>query len=323
MTIYDETLRARAADPFEEGAGCESTARRPGISREAVGKRRQAYRATGRDGPPGMGHGTCGWEAKVARLNSLTRLLRSRSDSSPSSKSATHLIWAALEFSRNQSTVSFEKYMDLALERNCPASALDLTAMVTPPSRWPCRTRAGPPGRRRRPRRGPRRRPPSRPTPRKADDPGPRRAVREELDAHWSPEQISGRLRRGLPDNGTMDACREAIYQAVCAQSRDRPGHGAGQVRDAIAKKTTRLPESMLDWLPSRSSCLQLERVIAISGRFPAGQLGSCGGRDGGTSIVREQRCHECKSASRSCKSTTSNYGNRPVGMFGRFSARL
>ena len=154
MTIYDETLRARAADPFEEGAGCESTARRPGISREAVGKRRQAYRATGRDGPPGMGHGTCGWEAKVARLNSLTRLLRSRSDSSPSSKSATHLIWAALEFSRNQSTVSFEKYMDLALERNCPASALDLTAMVTPPSRWPCRIRAGSPGRRRRPQRG-------------------------------------------------------------------------------------------------------------------------------------------------------------------------
>ena len=154
LTIYDETLRARAADPFEEGTGCESTARRPGISREAVGKRRQAYRATGRDGPPGMGHGTCGWEAKVARLNSLTRLLRSRSDSSPSSKSATHLIWAALEFSRNQSTVSFEKYMDLALERNCPASALDLTAMVTPPSRWPCRIRAGSPGRRRRPQRG-------------------------------------------------------------------------------------------------------------------------------------------------------------------------
>ena len=163
----------------------------------------------------------------------------------------------------------------------------------------------------------------SRPTLRKADDPGPRRAVREELDAHWSPEQISGRLRRGLPDNCAMDACREAIYQAVCAQSRDRPGHGAGQVRDAIAKKMARLPEPMLDWLPSRSGCLQLERVIAISGRFPAGQLGSWGGRDEGASIVREQRCHECKSASRSCKSTTSNYGNRPVGMFGRFSARL
>lgn len=39
-------------------------------------------------------------------------------------------------------------------------------------------------------------------------------------DKHWSPERISGRLRRGHPDNGSMNACHETIYQAIHAQGK-------------------------------------------------------------------------------------------------------
>lgn len=149
LTIYDETLRARAADPLEEGAGCESTAKAPGHQPRGCGKTAAGV-PSDREGRA-AGHGA--WDLRLGGEGRAPEqphaLVALAADSSRSSKSATHLIWAALEFSRNQSTVSFEKYMDLALERNCPASASDLTAMVTPPSRWLCRTRAGSPGRRR------------------------------------------------------------------------------------------------------------------------------------------------------------------------------
>ena len=42
-------------------------------------------------------------------------------------------------------------------------------------------------------------------------------------DGHWSPERISGRLRRGYPDNGSMNACRETICQAIHAQGKGEP----------------------------------------------------------------------------------------------------
>lgn len=60
-----------------------------------------------------------------------------------------------------------------------------------------------------------------RPKPRKIM---PGTPLRDEIkagpDKHWSPEQISGRLRRGHPDNGSMNACHETIYQAIHAQGK-------------------------------------------------------------------------------------------------------
>lgn len=44
--------------------------------------------------------------------------------------------------------------------------------------------------------------------------------IKAGLDKHWSPEQISGRLRRGHPDNGSMNACHETIYQAIYVQGK-------------------------------------------------------------------------------------------------------
>ena len=65
---------------------------------------------------------------------------------------------------------------------------------------------------------------PRRPKPRKIDSPRLRRVVQEKLDAHWSPGQVSGWLRRGFPDNGATSVCHETIYQAVYVQSRGRLG---------------------------------------------------------------------------------------------------
>ena len=44
--------------------------------------------------------------------------------------------------------------------------------------------------------------------------------IQEKLDKHWSPEQISGWLRREFPDNDAMNACHETIYQAIYVQSK-------------------------------------------------------------------------------------------------------
>lgn len=40
--------------------------------------------------------------------------------------------------------------------------------------------------------------------------------IRAGLRAHWSPEQIAGRLRADFPDNDAMHVCAETIYQAIC-----------------------------------------------------------------------------------------------------------
>ena len=61
-----------------------------------------------------------------------------------------------------------------------------------------------------------------RPKPRKIDSPRLRRAVREKPGAHWSPEQVSGWLRREFPDDGATSDCHGPICQAVCARSRGR-----------------------------------------------------------------------------------------------------
>lgn len=84
-----------------------------------------------------------------------------------------------------------------------------------------------------------------RPRARKIDNPRLRRAVQEKLDKHWSPEQISGWLRREFPDNDAMNVCHETICQAIYVQSK-------GQLkRDIEAKlrsgRASRRPRSAAD----------------------------------------------------------------------------
>lgn len=84
-----------------------------------------------------------------------------------------------------------------------------------------------------------------RPRARKIDSPRLRRAVQEKLDKHWSPEQISGWLRRESPDNDAMNVCHETICQAIYVQSK-------GQLkRDIEAKlrsgRASRRPRSAAD----------------------------------------------------------------------------
>ncbi|RHG79446.1 IS30 family transposase [Bifidobacterium pseudocatenulatum] len=60
-----------------------------------------------------------------------------------------------------------------------------------------------------------------RPKPRKAADGTPLWAeILAGLRRHWSPEQISGRLKAMFPDNGDMHASVETIYQAIYLQAR-------------------------------------------------------------------------------------------------------
>ena len=44
--------------------------------------------------------------------------------------------------------------------------------------------------------------------------------IRAGLRAHWSPEQIAGRLRADFPDNDAMHVCAETIRQAIYAQAK-------------------------------------------------------------------------------------------------------
>lgn len=44
--------------------------------------------------------------------------------------------------------------------------------------------------------------------------------IRRGLRKHWSPEQIAGRLKAEFPDNESMHACVETIYQAIYLQAK-------------------------------------------------------------------------------------------------------
>lgn len=44
--------------------------------------------------------------------------------------------------------------------------------------------------------------------------------IKHYLAKHWSPEQISHQLRVDFPDNETMNACAETIYQAIYVQAK-------------------------------------------------------------------------------------------------------
>jgi IS30 family transposase len=45
-------------------------------------------------------------------------------------------------------------------------------------------------------------------------------AIHDKLAKHWSPEQISAWLKQAWPDNESMNACPETIYQAIYVQAR-------------------------------------------------------------------------------------------------------
>lgn len=70
-----------------------------------------------------------------------------------------------------------------------------------------------------------------RPKPRKVIDYAPLHDyVQQKLDEHWSPEQISWRLKLDFPDNEYMRACPETIYQAIYIQAK-------GQLKRDLEKK--------------------------------------------------------------------------------------
>ena len=80
--------------------------------------------------------------------------------------------------------------------------------------------------------------------------------IQEKLDKHWSPEQISGWLRREFPDNDAMNACHETIYQAIYVQSKGqlkrdiegklRSGRVARRPRSAADERKPRFRDPMV-----------------------------------------------------------------------------
>ena len=70
-----------------------------------------------------------------------------------------------------------------------------------------------------------------RPKPRKLENPALHARVTADLEKRWSPEEIAARLRLDFPDDASMRASHETIYQALFIQGR-------GALRRAL---TTRL----------------------------------------------------------------------------------
>jgi len=74
-----------------------------------------------------------------------------------------------------------------------------------------------------------------RPKPTKLDcDPGLRRLVRDKLDKHWSPAQISRFLARTYPDRIGRRLCAETIYQGLFT---GRLGRRAAKLRTGRARR--------------------------------------------------------------------------------------
>jgi transposase, IS30 family len=59
-----------------------------------------------------------------------------------------------------------------------------------------------------------------RPKPRKLENPALHARVTADLEKRWSPEEIAARLRRDFPDDASMRASHETIYQALFIQGR-------------------------------------------------------------------------------------------------------
>jgi IS30 family transposase len=68
-----------------------------------------------------------------------------------------------------------------------------------------------------------------------ATNPVLRAKVEQDLKKKYSPEQITGRLRREFPDGPEMRVSPETIYQSICVQSR-----GALQRDLAVCLRTGR-----------------------------------------------------------------------------------
>ena len=59
-----------------------------------------------------------------------------------------------------------------------------------------------------------------RPKPRKLENPALHARVTADLEKRWSPEEIAARLRLDFPDDASMRASHETIYQALFIQGR-------------------------------------------------------------------------------------------------------
>lgn len=59
-----------------------------------------------------------------------------------------------------------------------------------------------------------------RPKKRKLEHPRLHAVVQKKLDCHWSPEQISGWLKKAFPNNEEMHVCHETIYQSIYIQAK-------------------------------------------------------------------------------------------------------
>jgi IS30 family transposase len=88
-----------------------------------------------------------------------------------------------------------------------------------------------------------------------ADDPVLRSYVEDKLALHWSPQQISSRLRHDFPDDLAMRVSHETIYTSLFAQSkavlraeltthlRTRRVRRRPQRRISVASRSGRIPE--------------------------------------------------------------------------------
>ncbi|XCB29016.1 IS30 family transposase [Arcanobacterium hippocoleae] len=80
--------------------------------------------------------------------------------------------------------------------------------------------------------------------------------VKKCLGKHWSPQQISGRLKQMFPDDESMYVCAETIYQAIYVHARGslklevknalRSGRAVRKTRSDISTRKPRLREAMV-----------------------------------------------------------------------------
>lgn len=87
--------------------------------------------------------------------------------------------------------------------------------------------------------------------PGKLVDPVLRREVVSRLNEKFSPEQVSGELRRVFPDRAEMQVSHETIYQALYVQGRGALRHELTVEKALRSGRTGRVPQSKL---PARSS---------------------------------------------------------------------
>ena len=155
-----------------------------------------------------------------------------------------------------------------------------------------------------------------RPKPRKAADGTPLWAeILAGLRRHWSPEQISGRLKAMFPDNGDMHASVETIYQAIYLQAR---GELKQELKRAMRQgRTVRRPQGGQGRKPRFR-----EPMVMISERPRRSRTGRSRATGRATSSpaaatkARSARSSSALPGSRSCctcpTGTTPNTSSRP-----------